>query len=81
MNEIMILSTEAVRQNEAEIMQYVAVGAIVLAALIWAGVKIFSLKKDGSACAGCSLARQCSPKKKQEHARILYTQEELNQKK
>lgn len=48
----------------SEKVQYVIVGIIFLAAIIWAGVKASRIGKGkGDACCGCALSDACKKKK------------------
>lgn len=42
------------------IIQYVAVGAILLAVAVWVAVKFIKMRKEGpKSCCGCGLADKC----------------------
>ena len=68
MGNALIILAAAEREKESLVMQYVIVAVIIIAALVWIGVKIFSKKNKGrGGCCGCSLAEHCSPQKRKEH--------------
>lgn len=44
------------------IIQYILVGIILLAAIVWIAIRLFRLRKKGAgrSCCGCSLADSCN---------------------
>lgn len=71
MGNALIILAAAARETESLVMQYVIVAVIIIAALVWIGVKIFSKKNKGKGgCCGCSLAEHCSPQKRKEHGAL-----------
>ena len=49
----------------SDAVQYTIVGVIILAAIVWAIVKITRISKNkGSACCGCGLADTCNKNRK-----------------